>query len=88
MTELFGWAASAVLVATIGSQVYKQWHDETSKGVSLWLFAGQIVANALFLTYAAFTGDVIFMVANGLLLVTSLVGLGIKYKHQSGGEAA
>ena len=81
MTQALGWAAAAVLVATIGSQVYKQWHDHTSKGVSLWLFAGQIVANSLFLAYAAATGDLVFMVANGLLLVTSLIGLGIKWKH-------
>ena len=81
MTQAIGWAAAAVLVLTIGSQVYKQWHDETSKGVSLYLFLGQMTANALFLTYAAITGDLVFMVANGLLLVTSIVGLSIKLKH-------
>ncbi len=81
MTQVIGWAAATVLVLTIGSQVYKQWHDQTSKGVSLWLFAGQIVANSLFLTYAAITGDTVFLVANGLLLLTSLLGLGIKWKH-------
>lgn len=81
MTQLIGWAAAVVLVATIGSQVYKQWHDHTSRGVSLWLFAGQIVANGLFLTYAALVGDLVFMAANGLLLITSLFGLYIKFRH-------
>ncbi len=87
MTQLIGWAASAVLVCTIGSQVFKQWHDDTSKGVSLYLFLGQILANGLFLTYASLTGDVVFIVANALLLVTSLVGLAIKYRHQQRGES-
>lgn len=88
MTQLIGWAAAAILVVTIGSQVYKQWHDHTSRGVSLWLFVGQIAANALFLTYAALTGDPVFMTANGLLLITSLIGLYIKYRHhQREGEA-
>ena len=81
MTQAIGWAAAAVLVATIASQVYKQWHDETSRGVSLYLFLGQMTANALFLTYAAITGDLVFMVANALLLVTSVIGLSIKIKH-------
>ena len=86
MTQAIGWAAATVLVLTIGSQVYKQWHDRTSKGVSLWLFLGQITANSLFLTYAAITGDLVFMVANGLLLVTSLLGLTIKLRHRAAGE--
>ena len=81
MQQFIGWAASAVLVATIGWQVAKQWREDSSKGVSVWLFLGQITANALFLVYAAMTGDRVFMVANGLLLMTSLVGLGIKYRH-------
>ena len=81
MTQLIGWAASGILVATIGWQVAKQWREDTSRGVSIWLFGGQITANALFLTYAALTGDMVFMVANALLLVTSLLGLGLKFHH-------
>ena len=37
--EALGWASSCVLVLTIGAQVYKQWHDDTSKGVSPLLSA-------------------------------------------------
>ena len=81
MTQLIGWTASAVLVATIAWQVLKQWREETSRGVSIWLFLGQITANALFLVYAAIIGDRVFLVANGLLLVTSLAGLAIKFRH-------
>lgn len=81
MTQIIGWAAATVLVVTIAWQVAKQWREHSSKGVSLWLFVGQITANALFLTYAALTGDIVFMVANALLLITSLFGLAVKVHH-------
>ena len=87
MASILGWAAAAILVATIGHQVYKQWHEDTSRGVSLWLFVGQITANALFFAYAALTGDVVFMVANALLLAASLVGLTIKWRHHRRGRS-
>ena len=88
MTQWIGWIASAVLLATISWQVFKQWHERTSKGVSVWLFLGQMAANALFVVYAAFTGDVVFIVANALLLVTSAVGLTIKWRQRGAdGEA-
>ncbi len=82
MTQAIGWTAAVVLLVTIGWQVAKQWREHTSKGVSFWLFAGQIVANALFLTYAALTGDRVFLTANALLLITSAVGLFLKIKHE------
>ena len=88
MTEMIGWTASAVLVATIAWQVLKQWREHTSRGVSLWLFIGQITANALFLTYAGMTGDRVFMTANGLLLVTSLLGLWMKLHHAKSPQAS
>ena len=81
MTQVIGWTASAVLVVTIGWQVLKQWREQTSRGVSLWLFVGQMTANGLFLAYAAMIGDVVFMTANGLLLATSLLGLLTKLYH-------
>jgi MtN3 and saliva related transmembrane protein len=36
VTELIGWAAAAILVATIGRQVYTQWRAGTTAGVSKW----------------------------------------------------
>lgn len=38
VTELIGWVAATVLLATMGRQVYTQWRDGNSKGVSKWLF--------------------------------------------------
>ena len=81
MAQVIGWTASVVLVATIGWQVLKQWREQTSRGVSLWLFIGQMTANSLFLAYALIIGDLVFMTANAFLLATSLVGLLIKLHH-------
>lgn len=81
MTQAIGWTAAAVLLVTIVWQVGKQWREQTSRGVSVWLFVGQIAANALFLTYAVLTREVVFMVANALLLITSLLGLILKVHH-------
>ena len=52
MTEIVGWTSSAILVVTIARQVYKQWHDHTSEGVSRWLFIGQMAASLGFTSTA------------------------------------
>jgi MtN3 and saliva related transmembrane protein len=52
MTELIGWFAATVLLATIGRQVYTQWRDGSSKGLSRWLFVGQITASIAFIVYS------------------------------------
>jgi hypothetical protein len=36
MTDLIGWLAAAVLLLTLGCQVYTQWRDRTDRGVSSW----------------------------------------------------
>jgi MtN3 and saliva related transmembrane protein len=36
MTELIGWFAAAVLLATIARQVYTQWREGTARGLSRW----------------------------------------------------
>ena len=48
VTELIGWASSAILLATLVRQVRKQWREGTSEGVSRWLFVGQTAASAGF----------------------------------------
>jgi uncharacterized protein with PQ loop repeat len=52
MTELIGWMAATVLLATMGRQVYTQWRDGTSQGVSKWLFVGQLAASLGFVMYS------------------------------------
>jgi uncharacterized protein with PQ loop repeat len=71
MTEMSGWFAALVLLATIGRQVYTQWRDGSSKGLSRWLFVGQITASAAFIVYSWLLGNWVFVETNALMLVAA-----------------
>jgi MtN3 and saliva related transmembrane protein len=73
MTEVIGWFA-AVLLATIARQVYTQWRDGSSKGLSRWLFVGQITASTAFIVYSWLLGNWVFVVTNALMFVTAVLG--------------
>ncbi len=47
-----GWFASAILLITLARQVYVQWTEKSTAGVSAFLFAGQLVASIGFVTYS------------------------------------
>jgi uncharacterized protein with PQ loop repeat len=79
MTELIGWGSSIVLLATLIKQVYKQWKDGTSEGISKWLFVGQLGASVGFTVYSYLVGSWVFMVTNGLLSVNNIIGIGFYY---------
>jgi MtN3 and saliva related transmembrane protein len=79
-TELIGWIAAIILLATIVRQVYSQWRDRTSLGVSKWLFVGQIMASVGFVVYSWLLRNWVFLVTNVLMLVTALLGQWI-YLH-------
>lgn len=81
-SEAIGWFSSFVLVLTIGNQVYKQWKTGTSKGVSKWLFVGQITASTGFTVYSWMVHNWVFVVTNSLMLVSALVGIVIVLKHR------
>lgn len=72
--DIVGWAASAVLLATLSRQIYTQSKDPQARGVSHWLFAGQILASLGFVTYSALVGNWVFIVTNSLILLTAVVG--------------
>jgi len=74
MTELIGWFAATVLLATIGRQVYSQWRDGSTKGLSRWLFIGQITASLAFVVYSWLLGNWVFVVTNVLMLGTAVAG--------------
>jgi MtN3 and saliva related transmembrane protein len=80
--QVIGWSSSLVLLCTILSQIYRQWRQRTSKGVSLWLFIGQFVASTGFVVYSWLVQDAVFIVTNSLLLVSAAVGLGIVLWHR------
>lgn len=81
-TEIVGWVSSVILVLTIARQVYKQWHEGSSEGVSKWLFVGQMAASLGFTIYSWLVGNMVFVVTNSLMLVNALVGFGIVLRHR------
>ena len=82
MVEVIGWFSSVVLLLTIGKQVHKQWREGGSQGVSKWLFIGQTTASAGFLWYSWLVGNRVFIVTNGLMLLSALAGLWIVMHHR------
>ena len=72
--EVIGWAASAILLATLIRQIVTQLRDRSAQGVSRWLFVGQIAASVGFVTYSALVGDWVFIVTNACILATAIVG--------------
>lgn len=86
MTDLVGWIASAILLATLVRQIVKQVRGGPEEGVSNWLFIGQATASALFVVYSILVGNWVFIVTNSCLLATALVGqwLTMRRKREEG----
>ena len=74
MPDLLGWGASAILVATLARQTWRQWRHPDPRGVSHWLFIGQIAASAGFVAYSWLVGNWVFIVTNAVILATAIVG--------------
>lgn len=81
ITDVLGWLSSAILLLTIGRQVWKQWRTGLGEGVSMWLYIGQLTASAGFTLYSALLGNWVFIVTNALLMLSALVGLYILLVH-------
>jgi uncharacterized protein with PQ loop repeat len=82
LTEAVGWVSSFILVLTIAKQVYKQWREGSSEGVSKWLFVGQISASLGFTVYSWLVSNWVFVVTNTVMLVNGLLGLLIVLRHR------
>jgi MtN3 and saliva related transmembrane protein len=87
LTEAVGWVSSLILVLTIAKQVYKQWQEGSSEGVSKWLFVGQMAASLGFTVYSWLVSNWVFVVTNSLMLVNGLLGLLIVLHHRRRGRA-
>ena len=74
IADLIGWTSSAVLLATLARQVFTQWRERSTAGVSHWLFIGQLAASTGFLVYSWLVANWVFVVTNAALLVTAVVG--------------
>jgi MtN3 and saliva related transmembrane protein len=87
LTEAVGWVSSLILVLTIAKQVYKQWQEGSSEGVSKWLFVGQMAASLGFTIYSWLVSNWVFVVTNAVMLVNGLLGLLIVIHHRRRGRA-
>ena len=79
MVDVLGWVSSAILLTTLLSQIYKQWKQGTSKGVSKWLFIGQLATSIGFTIYSIAKGDTVFIVTNSLLTISAMIGIYIYF---------
>jgi MtN3 and saliva related transmembrane protein len=74
MADMIGWAAAAILLATLSRQVYTQWRERSSRGVSSWLFIGQLVSSTGFIIYSVLLHSWVFVATNVLILIVAAVG--------------
>jgi MtN3 and saliva related transmembrane protein len=79
MSDIIGWASSFILLLTLVRQVQKQWLEGSSKGVSKWLFVGQLLASIGFVVYSWLVGNWVFVVTNSLLALNSVIGVYISF---------
>lgn len=89
--DWLGWAASAVLLLTLARQVWVQWRERSTQGVSSWLFFGQVLASVGFTAYSALIGNPVFVVTNTAILLTAVAGQCVyrrNLKLEASGEAA
>ena len=87
-SEAIGWASSAILLVTLFTQVRKQWRSGESKGVSIWLFVGQMAASVGFAIYSWMVGNTVFVVTNCLMVVNGLAGYVILQRNRRRQRAA
>ena len=82
MIEIIGWGSSLILLLTLVKQVYKQWHDGTSEGISKWLFIGQLAASVGFTIYSFAVGNWVFTITNGLLTINHIIGIALFFYYR------
>ena len=84
MNEIIGWASSGILLLTLITQIHKQWKRRTRKGVSKWLFIGQLAASIGFVIYSIGTGNTVFIITNSFLAASAVVGIYIFFTSRDG----
>jgi uncharacterized protein with PQ loop repeat len=83
ITDWIGWAAAIILLVTLSRQVYHQWRDESARGVSRWLFIGQLVSSTGFIIYSYALNSWVFVITNTLILLVAAVGQSLRYLRSS-----
>ncbi|MEE3627412.1 PQ-loop repeat-containing protein [Nitrospirillum sp. BR 11752] len=82
--DMIGWAAALVLFLTLAGQIRTQWRERSTKGVSPWLFAGQIATSIGFVVYSWALGNWVFVTTNAVILATAIVGQGLYLLQRRG----
>jgi uncharacterized protein with PQ loop repeat len=80
--QAIGWLSSFILVLTIGKQVWKQWREGATEGISIWLFVGQTAASLGFTAYSLLVKDWVFVVTNALMLMNGMLGYWILMRNR------
>jgi len=72
------------LLLTLARQVYTEWRDRSTRGLSRWLFIGQFAASSGFVIYSWLLENWVFLVTNLLLLITAAMGqwMYVRNKHR------
>lgn len=87
-TELIGWSAATIALLTIGRQVFTEWRDRSTRGLSKWLFVGQLAASTGFVIYSWLVGNWVFVTTNLLMLVAAGIGQWIYLRNKHCEEKA
>jgi uncharacterized protein with PQ loop repeat len=82
MTEILGWASSVILLMTLVKQVYKQWQEQRTDGISKWLFVGQLAGSVGFTVYSVLTKNWVFVFTNAALILNNIVGVVLYFKFR------
>ena len=85
--DIVGWAASAILLATLVRQIRKQVGEGNGAGVSRWLFIGQGLASLGFIVYSVLLDNWVFIVTNVSILATAIVGQCLRPKRRTTGKS-
>jgi uncharacterized protein with PQ loop repeat len=81
-SNIIGWLSASALLITLVAQIVTQWRDRTSKGVSRWLFIGQVTASVGFIIYSVLVNNTIFIVTNCLIAGVALFGQYTYYRNR------
>ena len=57
--------------------------DQTSEGVSKWLFIGQLAASIGFTLYSYSVSNWVFAFTNGLLIINNVIGIYLYFHYRN-----
>ncbi|MEY2929366.1 MAG: hypothetical protein RL033_115 [Pseudomonadota bacterium] len=86
--DVVGWVSSLILLVTLGQQVRKQWRSRESRGVSTWLFVGQMAASVGFAVYSYLLDNWVFLFTNLALLANAMLGEWVTLRNRRAARAS